>query len=158
MIIDHLVPGDYDNAIRVALACWPDAYSLHPTMRADFASSVTYAVRAQGMLIGFGGYRRSAISRHIYEITLDAIWPPYQGQGYGRALMKRRLYDIVLAEGKVVLLTTSLPEVYEHFGFKTFWKGDLWLPDVHAMSLDIHKDLPRSLLHPGAFAGTGVKL
>lgn len=159
MIIDDLLSEDFRNAEKIAAACWPNWRELHPTLTEDFyrIGVKTYAVRAQGLLIGFGGFQQSAMSRHTYEITLDAIWPPFQGQGYGRALMKTRLYEIVCAGGKVVLLTTSVPEVYEHFGFKTFMVRDLWLPNTHLMALDVH-DMPRSLLHPGAFAGTGAKL
>lgn len=86
-------------------------------------------------IVGVGGCSRSRLNWDVWEFTWCFVREDARGKGVGRLLVEQRLRRVSEEEGKLVLLTTARPEIYQKYGFRDL--GTLGVKPVRLMSLEL---------------------
>ncbi|MEX0290796.1 MAG: GNAT family N-acetyltransferase [Flavobacteriaceae bacterium] len=85
-----------------------------------------------GMYDGQGeqiGFARVVTDYVVFAYLMDVvIFKPYQGQGFGKALMKAIMEHEALEKIKTFALKTKdAKSLYTKFGFKSLCKSEMWM-------------------------------
>ena len=134
-----------EECIALTKRMWPDSPRVQRHINQELKDPrVTYITAHIGdnRLVGYAGYQDTMINYDMYEFTWCNVDPSFQGLGIGRALVEKRIELVKLAGGRVILLTTTSPEVYKHYGFKSLANYQLYEPKkFYLMHLELDDDL-----------------
>lgn len=122
VIYRPMLESDLDAVMSIE----PKIYS-HPWSRGNFADSLNsgyscWVVELDGELIGYGALMVVMDEAHLLNISIDK---PYQGRGFGRALLDHFIELARRHGGQMMFLevrpsNTSAIALYESMGFNEF--------------------------------------
>jgi putative acetyltransferase len=128
MIIRNETESDYEAITDVTKAAFADhPYSIQTehfiikALRAAGALAISLVAEMDGRVVGHAAFSPVTISdgsRDWYGLGPISVWPPYQKQGIGKALMHEGLARLkALGAGGCALVGD--PVYYERFGFRS---------------------------------------
>ena len=141
--IKFLQESEHDACIEMTKRMWPDSPRVHRHINYELKdpNAVYISAHVDGNLVGYAGYMPTMLNYDMYEFIWCNVLPKFQGRGIGRKLVEKRIDLIKLAHGRVILLTTTSPEIYKHYGFVSLSNYKLYEPKhFYLMALELHYD------------------
>lgn len=132
--------ADIKRCISIALENWPGNRRVKDNICYELADPYAwyYVAWLANAIVGFAGYRRSSINYDVYEFAWCNVLAEYRGRGIGRALTEYRIKMVEVSNGRAILLSTHLPELYERYGFRSLGIFKWWASDeTHLMIKDM---------------------
>lgn len=127
MLIRRLKKDDVPDCLYIVQCNWGHASArlcdceLSQSFGSGIWQPVYYVAEEDGYLVGLAGYGVSWLNYGVYDISRLDVDSSYRKQGIGRALMNRCIDDIRNV-GSLIMLSTTIPEYYQRFGFVSCFK------------------------------------